>query len=142
MSEDSKDAPESSDIEQAFGEYQYQTEMLSRAYQETRTAFGFDTIEEQRDELASRVHKLQLKNQRLKLQLDEIVRRLESQSSSARRRSFLVWILSLFAVISSGMGINYVTGDNQAAHTPGWIMIVVAVILQFLSFWIARLWRD
>ena len=142
MLEEPKTASDSSELEQVFGGFQYHTEMLSRAYREARTAFGFEAVEEQRDELASRVHKLDLKNQKLKLQLDETARRLESQSNRARRRRFLVWALSLFVVISFGVGINYVTSDNQAAHTPGSIMIALAIVLELLSFWIARLWRD
>jgi len=127
---------------EVFGYYQHQTEILMRTYHDAKCAFGFDIIERERDKLVSQVHKLEMRNQKLKLQYGEVNRRLESQSRRSKRRSFLVWILSLFALISSGMGINYVTGDNQAAHIPGWVMIGVAVVLEFLGFWIAHLWRN
>jgi len=84
-----------------------------------------DDVEKEKNELQSRVQKLESENQLLKFQLKE-----------QRRRSFIGWVLSLFALIFSGMGINYVTGDNQALQAAGGLMIVTAVVLEFLSYWI------
>ena len=89
--------------DQLFGGYQYQTEMLTRTYHKVKSDFGFDVIERQRDGLISRVHKLELENQKLKCQLDQMSKLMSSQSARERRRSFLVWVLSLFALITSGL---------------------------------------
>ncbi len=133
---------EETELEQTLVEYAYKTKLLTRTYHGVQAAFGLDEITQEREKLRARVHELELENQSLKQQLDDTERRLKSQSKRARRRSLLTWVLSMFALFFSGAGINYITSDNQAAHTPGLAMIVFAFALESLSFWIANWWQD
>lgn len=140
MSENSKITSESLESEDLLWEIQYQLQMLQHTHQAVESTYGIDTLKEEKDRLKSHIHEKELENQKLKSQLGETRRLLESQTKSARQRKFILWSLSLWAAIMSSIGTNFVTGDNQAVRIPGGTMIFIAVALETLSFLIACIW--
>ena len=78
-------------------------------------------LERQVRELETKVHKLELQNQRLRLELDE-----------AARKSVLVFLLSLLATVLVGVGVNVATSKPE--NWMGWLLILTACVIEGLAF--------
>ena len=78
-------------------------------------------LERQVKELEAKVHKLELQNQRLRLELDE-----------AARKSALVFLLSLLATVLVGIGVNVATSKPE--NWMGWLLIMSACVIEGLAF--------
>ena len=80
-------------------------------------------LENKVNRLTERVHELELQNQKLRLQYNEI-----------HQRSSYAFVLSLLALIIVPIGVNIVTA--QPYQWVGWLLIVVAVIIESIAFFL------
>ena len=78
-------------------------------------------LEGQVKELEAKLHKLELQNQRLRLELNE-----------ANRKSVIVFSLSLLATVLVGIGVNVATSKPE--NWIGWLLIVTACLIEGLAF--------
>jgi hypothetical protein len=70
---------------------------------------------------SSELQALKLENQRLALQLNE-----------AKRRSALMFVVSVLASLLTGIGVNVATSNPD--RWIGWIMIVFGIVLESVVF--------
>lgn len=103
-------------------DYEKNLQAIALLHQEKQLALASSIdLEDQVKDLESQVHELRLQNQRLELELNE-----------ASRKSFIVFSLSLLATVMVGIGVNIATTAPNG--WTGWVMIVVACIIEGLAF--------
>jgi hypothetical protein len=111
-------------------EYLQNEPMIEKLFEEKQLALlRTIELESELETLTNQVHELELDNQKMSMKLDE-----------NKRQSLIVFSLSLLATILIGIGVNVATGNPYI--WVGWIMIVAAVIIEFLVFWIAVQYRN
>ena len=96
--------------------------LIEKLYEEKQ--FHLAEKEALREELqakSSEVQTLELENQKLSLKLDE-----------AKRRSFLMFIISILGSLLTGIGVNVATGNPN--NWTGWVMILAGIILEIVVF--------
>jgi hypothetical protein len=57
---------------------------------------------------------------------------LLTENRAYQKRKWLPFVLQFVAVISSGLGINYVTSPGGSQY--GWILISISAILELIAF--------
>lgn len=103
-------------------EYLQNPPMIKKLYEEKQIAqMSVLELEKKVDRLEVKTHKLELDKQRL-----------EIGTGIARRRSIVIFLLSLLAAILVGIGVNIAT--SQPFAWTGWIMIIAATVLEIISF--------
>lgn len=103
-------------------EYVQNPPLIEKLYEEKQLALTSSIdLEKQVKELGFQIHELNLRNQRLELELGE-----------ASRKSYLLFALSLLATVLIGIGVNIATSSPNG--WTGWVMIVAACILEVVAF--------
>lgn len=103
-------------------EYVQNPPMIEKLYEEKQLAFtSAIDLERQVKDLESRIHELNLQNQRLELKVSEV-----------SHKSFLMFALSLLATVLAGIGVNIATSLPNSS--TGWVMIVAACLLEGMAF--------
>ena len=98
--------------------------LIEKLYEEKQMAIAHSIeLENKVNRLTERVHELELQNQKLRLQYNEI-----------HQRSSYAFVLSLLALIIVPIGVNIVTA--QPYQWVGWLLIVVAVIIESIAFFL------
>lgn len=100
--------------------------LIEKLHEEKQLALvRSNDLEEQVSDLSNRIHELEKENQKLILQHDEI-----------KKDSLTIFVLSLIAAILASIGANLATG--QPNNYEGWVMIISAVVLEFIAFFRTR----
>ncbi len=96
--------------------------MIEKLYEEKQLALASSLdLEQKVGNLQSDVHRLQLENQRLGIELEEF-----------QKKSSLLFALSLLATILIGIGINLATTSSDSL--AGWILIIAACLIEVIAF--------
>lgn len=103
-------------------EYIQNPPMIEKLQEEKQLALtAFFELDEKVKSLSEKTHDLELRNQKLSLQLGE-----------SKRQQITIFGLSLIATIFLGIGINVATDEPYA--WIGWVLIISSVILESFSF--------
>ncbi len=107
-------------------EYLDNRPMIEKLYEERQLALAKSVeLEKTVSDLSSRIHQLELSEQRLNLKLSE-----------HKRLSFTVFGLSLIATITIGIGVNVLTSSSY--EWIGWLLVAISVILEIMAFWLTK----
>ena len=100
--------------------------MIEKLYEERQLALAKTVdLENRCSALFEQVRTLELDQQRLDIVLSE-----------RTTRSFWVFGISLVATLTLGIGVNVVT--SSAIVWLGWLLIVAAVILELIAFFLTK----
>lgn len=103
-------------------EYLQNPPMIRKLYEEKQVALtSAYELEKNYKDLEKELAEARLNNQRLELQLGEFA-----------RRANLAFIVALVATVILGIGINVAT--SSPSSFIGWMMIVIGVLLEVVSF--------
>ena len=98
--------------------------MIKNLIEEKKIAAGGnDDLKKENKFLISRVHQLELTNQKLSMLLE-----------GNKKYSWISFTLSLFAMVLMGIGVNCVTNDLQ--YKAGVMLIVTSCVMEVLVFFI------
>ncbi len=108
-------------------EYLDNRPMIEKLYYEERQLALAKSVELEKtvSDLSSRIHQLELSEQRLNLRLSE-----------QKRLSFTVFGLSLIATITIGIGVNVLTSSPY--EWIGWLLVTISAILEIMAFWLTK----
>jgi len=96
--------------------------LIKKLYEEKQLAqLTIMEYEKKTKKLEETKHELEMSNQRLQIENDD-----------SKKKSVIVFILALLATILIGFGVNIVTSTPYG--WTGWIMIVIACVLEFIAF--------
>jgi hypothetical protein len=107
-------------------EYLGNRPMIEKLYEERQLALAKSVeLEKTISGLSSKIHQLELSEQRLDLKLSE-----------QKNLSFTVFSLSLIATITIGIGVNVLTSSPY--EWIGWLLIAISAILEIVAFWLVK----
>ncbi len=99
--------------------------MIEKLHEEKQLALALSLdLETKVEQFTLRARELELENQRL-----------SSSAKNSRRLSFIIFSVSLLATILIGIGVNIST--DQPSDWKGGVMIIAAIILEVIAFFVA-----
>ncbi len=103
-------------------EYLDNAPLIEKLYEEKQMLY-VESVQwrQEKEELNSRIHKLDVRNTELKTSIRE-----------ADRRSTAVFFISLVAAVMAGFGGNFAASEPK--NPLGWVLIVLAGVLEIILF--------
>lgn len=103
-------------------EYVQNPPMIEKLYEERQLALTSSVdLDKQVKLLETQILELRLENQRLELELSE-----------SNQKSYFLFALSLVATVLVGIGVNIAT--STPFGWTGWVMVIIACILEAIAF--------
>lgn len=99
--------------------------MIEKLHEEKQLAVALNLdLETKLVQVTLQIRELELENQRL-----------SSITNEKRRQSFIIFSISLLAIILISIGVNIATDQPNAWE--GWVMIVASIFLEIIAFLVA-----
>jgi len=103
-------------------DYVFNPRLIEKLYEDKQLLLAESLeLRENLQKQSSELQALELKNQKLSLQLEE-----------AKRRTTLMFVISVLASLLTGIGVNVATGNPD--KWIGWTMIIFGVVLESVVF--------